>query len=164
MGFFPATLILASVLCSLVAGFLFAFTVVVMPGINTLNDKEYIRAFQVMDGMIQNNQPLFIFVWVGSILALILSVVIGLNRLDGMGSMLIILATVIYLLGVQLPTLVINVPLNNTLQGLDVDTMDGASHQTARESFEARWNHWNKIRTALASLVSVLLMLLLLRM
>ena len=71
MGIFQSALILAAFLCSLVAGFLFAFAVVVMPGIRRLNDKEFIRAFQVMDRVIQNNQPSFMLVWVGSVITLI---------------------------------------------------------------------------------------------
>jgi hypothetical protein len=40
---------LSTLLCSLVAGFVFAFAVVVMPGIQTLSDRDYLRAFKVMD-------------------------------------------------------------------------------------------------------------------
>ena len=61
MGIFQIALIVATLLCSLVAGFVFAFAVVVMPGIKGLPDREFIRAFQVMDGVIQNNQPMFVF-------------------------------------------------------------------------------------------------------
>ena len=64
MGIFQIVLILAAFLCSLVAGFVFAFALVVMPGIKGLGDREFIRAFQVMDGIIQNNQPIFLLVWV----------------------------------------------------------------------------------------------------
>ena len=46
-------LALATFLCSLVAGFLFAFAVVVMPGIRNLGDREFLRAFQEIDGVIQ---------------------------------------------------------------------------------------------------------------
>ena len=46
---FQVTLIVATFLCTLVAGFVFAFAVVVMPGIRTLGDGEFLRAFQVMD-------------------------------------------------------------------------------------------------------------------
>jgi uncharacterized membrane protein len=56
IGIFQATLILAAFLCSLVAGFKFAFSVVVMPGIRSLKDRAFIRAFQKMDGVIQNNK------------------------------------------------------------------------------------------------------------
>ena len=61
MGVFQIAIILAAFLCSLVAGFLFAFAIVTMPGIRSLNDQEFLRAFQVMDRVIQNKQPLFIF-------------------------------------------------------------------------------------------------------
>jgi len=44
-----------------------------MPGISSLTDREFIRAFQAMDGIIQDNQPLFILVWVGSAVAVIVA-------------------------------------------------------------------------------------------
>ena len=164
MGIFQATLILATILCSLVAGFLFAFAVVVMPGIRSLNDREFIRAFQVMDRVIQNNQPIFMLVWVGSVVVLITSVVLGIGQLDGGGRLLIIFATIVYLLGVQLPTITVNIPLNNKLQTLDVDTINEAEQKAARENFETRWNRWNSIRTVLSSLASALLIVLLFRL
>lgn len=55
MGIFQFTLIVATFLCSLVAGFVFAFAVVVMPGIGNLGDGAFLRAFQVMDRVIQNS-------------------------------------------------------------------------------------------------------------
>ncbi len=124
MGIFQIALILATFLCSLVAGFLFAFAIVAMPGIRTLNSREFIRAFQVMDRVIQNNQPIFLLVWIGSVVALVTSAVLGIGQLDGTGRLLIILAALAYLLGVQLPTVTINIPLNNKLQTLDVDAMN----------------------------------------
>ncbi len=72
MGIFQIALILATFLCSLVAGFLLAFAIVAMPGIGSLNDREFIRAFQVMDRVIQNYQPIFMLVWVGSVVTLMI--------------------------------------------------------------------------------------------
>ena len=164
MGIFQIALILATFLCSLVAGFLFAFALVAMPGIRTLNDREFIRAFQVMDRVIQNNQPIFVLVWVGSVVALLTSAVLGIGRLDGAGRLLIIFAALAYLLGVQLPTVTINIPLNNKLQTLDVGAMSETTLKAARTEFEPRWNLWNSIRTAFASLVSTLLIILLFRL
>lgn len=161
MGLFQGTVILATLLCSLVAGFLFAFSVVVMPGIKSLSDREFLLAFQVMDRVIQNNQPIFVLVWAGSVIVLIASVLLGFGQLDAVGRILIICATLIYLLGVQLPTIMINVPLNNKLQTLDINYATDAAHKTAREDFEPRWNRWNTIRSVLSSLVSVLLIVLL---
>ena len=64
-------MLVAAALCALVAGLLFTFAVVAMPGLAKLSDREFIRAFQVMDGVIQDRQPLFVVVWVGSVVALV---------------------------------------------------------------------------------------------
>lgn len=164
MGIFQFIVFSATFLSSLVAGFLFAFAVVVMPGIKTLNDRELIQAFQVMDRVIQNGQPVFVLVWVGSIATLAAAAVLGLWFLDGLNRLLIIVAAILYLLGVQLPTMIVNVPLNNQLQRLDVDNLDEAAQASARTVFEPRWNRWNGIRTVIASVVSALLILLMLRL
>ncbi|WP_413038740.1 DUF1772 domain-containing protein [Roseofilum sp. SID3] len=160
-GLFPIILLVATFLCSLVAGFLLAFAIVVMPGIKQLNDREFIRAFQVIDGIIQNNQPIFVFLWLGSIIFLVASSLLSLGQLDGVDEGLIVLALLTYLLGVQLPTFTINIPLNKQLQALNVDRMDEAMHESARLDFEPRWNQWNLTRTPLACFVSALLILVL---
>ncbi len=161
---FQTALILAALLCSLVAGFLFAFAAVVMPGIAKLNDRRFIRAFQAVDGVIQNKQPLFMLVWVGSVVALLASAALGFALLDPVGRLLLAAATLAYLLGVQLPTAAVNIPLNNQLQAIDLDTTDAPTHHTARHAFEPRWNRSNNLRTAAACLTSALLMILLLRL
>ena len=163
MGLLQVALIIATFLCSLVAGFLFAFTIVVMPGIKNLGNREYIRAFQSIDGIIQNNQPVFMLVWLGSIIALIVATALGFGHLDAAGRWLLVFSTAAYLSGVHLPTFTINVPLNNRLQSLNVDAMDDAECEAGRQPFEGRWNHWNAIRTVVSCLVSILLMILLIR-
>ena len=163
MTLFQAVLLLATLLCALVAGLLFAFAVVIMPGIRSLDDGGFIRAFQVIDRVIQNNQPLFILVWAGSVPAVVAATVLGVWTLDTAGSLLIAAAALFYLFGVQLPTFAINIPLNNGIQRLDVDAMTEAARSRAREIFEGRWNRWNVVRTACATLASLVLMLLLLR-
>ncbi|NER35404.1 MAG: DUF1772 domain-containing protein [Oscillatoria sp. SIO1A7] len=158
---FQIVLIAATLLCSLVAGFLFAFATIVMPGIKTLNDREFIRAFQAIDGVIQNNQPLFVAVWIGSIVASVAAAGLGFGELDGALRLLSISAPLIYILGVQLSTFTINVPLNNQLQALNVNVMDETALKAARMDFEPRWNIWNLVRTLFASLASVLMIILL---
>ena len=136
-------LISATFLCSLVAGFLFAFSVVVFPGITQLNDKEFIRSFQFMDGVIQRNQPFFMIVWVGSILTIIALGALGSLLLDGLERNLIVLSVLVYLLGVQLPTITVNVPLNNRLQSFNVDESNDQTITKERQDFEPRWTRWN---------------------
>jgi uncharacterized membrane protein len=164
MTLFQTVLMVATFLCSLVAGLLFAFAVVVMPGISSLDDGAFIRAFQAVDRVIQKNQPLFVFVWVGSVLALVTAAVLGIWQLSGADRLLVIAAALVYVLGVQVPTVTVNIPLNNELQKLDPDTMNETMHRRARDNFEPRWKRWNATRSLWASLASILLMVLLLRM
>ena len=162
MNLLELALILATLLCALTAGFVFAFASVVMPGIGKLGDREFIRSFQVIDGVIQAGQPVFGLVWMGSVAALLLSAVMGVLQLDGIERAFVVVSALVYVLGVQVPTFRINVPLNNTLQGLDIDAMDEDALASARRAFENRWVKWNSIRTVIASLVSVALMFVLL--
>ena len=160
---FHVTLILATLLCSLVAGFLFAFAVVVMPGIAHLDDASFLRAFQVIDRVIQNNQPLFMLVWVGSLLAVIAAAALGLWTHTGLDRMLVVLAAAVFLIAVQVPTATINIPLNNQIKSLDVAAMSDAARRDAREMFERSWNRWNVRRSVGAVAVTVLLLIVLLR-
>ena len=164
MVIFDIILILATFLCSLVAGFLFAFAIVMMPGIKSLNDRDFIRAFQVIDRVIQNSQWTFIVVWVGSVVALMASAVFGSSQLDKAGFLLIFSASLTYIFGVQIPTVTINIPLNNKLQAVDVNAISEIEQKAARTAFESRWNLWNSIRTAFASLTSVFLITVLFRL
>ncbi|MBT5736019.1 MAG: DUF1772 domain-containing protein [Euryarchaeota archaeon] len=141
------TLMLSILFCSLVAGLLFGFAVVVMPGIAKLTDKEYLLAFKHMDGIIQNNQPLFILVWAGSIISVIVTLVLGVMNLNGTQIYLLSAASVLYLLGVQLPTFRFNIPLNNSLQSLDIKALKETESTLLRSDFEAPWNRWNRFRT-----------------
>ena len=166
MGLFDIAAILSAFLCSLVAGLLFIFAVVVMPGIGRLEDRAYLRAFQVIDGVIQDNQPLFLLVWAGSVLMLVISAILGIGgffgaELDESGRALLLAATIVYLVGVQLPTVAINIPLNAWLKTLDLEAMDQTAAAEGRARFERRWNRSNVFRTVAACLTSILLIVLL---
>ena len=71
---FDAALMAATLSCALVAGLVLGFAVVVMPGLATLPEREFLQAFKRMDKVIQNNQPVFMIVWVGSIVSVLLMV------------------------------------------------------------------------------------------
>jgi uncharacterized membrane protein len=68
---FEAALVVSTLLVSLVAGLVFAYAVVAMPGLAVLGDREFLRASKVTDRVIQDNQPLFMVVWIGSAVALV---------------------------------------------------------------------------------------------
>lgn len=151
-------LILAAFLCTLVAGFLFAFAVVVMPGIKALSDKDYLRAFQVMDRVIQENQPLFILVWMGSAVAIVVAAGLSFWQFDVVGQALTASAAALYILGVQVPTIRINIPLNNQVKQMDLEAADAASLEELRAKYETTWVRWNTNRTIVSSVVSLLLL------
>ena len=56
-----------------------------MAGIKELNNREFIRAFQAIDGIIQKNHPIFILLWPGSVIVLIVTTVYGVGYLDVTG-------------------------------------------------------------------------------
>lgn len=157
------TLGLATFFCALVAGFLFAFAVVVMPGIRRLADRDFLRAFQVMDRVIQRGQPLFGVVWIGSVVAMVAGLALGLRPAAGPDMTLLALAGAACLAGVQLPTFLVNIPLNNELQALDVNKAEETAVRAFRQRFEARWTRWNAIRTAVAAATAAMLVTVLVR-
>ena len=152
-------LIVSTLLCALVTGFIFTYAVVVMPGFAKLDDRDFIRAFQVTDGVIQNNQPLFMLAWVGSIVSVVATMILGFIEHHGIARWTVIAIGFVYLLGVQVITIRVHLPLNNRLQRLEIDEMDPESLSKERNKFETRWNYFNNIRTMIAFVVSFSLML-----
>jgi uncharacterized membrane protein len=71
---------------------------------------------------------------------------------------LLILAVVIYFIGVLLVTVFGNVPLNEILDQTNLNTASLEDLKTLRNQFEAKWNRLHLIRTV-ASIVSFILLL-----
>ena len=159
MTLFVGLLLVSTLLCALVTGFIFTYAVVVMPGFAKLDDRDFIRAFQVTDGVIQNNQPLFMLAWVGSIVSVVATMILGFIEHHGIERWTVIAIGFIYLIGVQGIKIRIHLPLNNRLQRLEIDEMDPESLSKERNKFETRWNYFNNIRTLIAFAVSFSLML-----
>ena len=144
------------------AGLVFGFAAVVMPGINKLSDRDFLLAFKHMDEVIQNNQPVFMLVWTGSIVLVTGTLILGTLILSGGQIYLLWVASALYLLGVQLPTVRFNIPLNNTLQDLDIMGLSESELAKSRREFEMPWNRWNIFRTlnAIAAVLASLLLLI----
>ena len=159
MAFLDISLIFAILLCSLVGGFIFTYSIVVMPGLSNLNDKDFLKAFQVTDAVIQNNQPLFMFTWIGSIVAILTTIVASLLTVGLSESWIIILVGAAYLVGVQGITVAIHIPLNNHIQKLNIEELNDKILADERLKFETKWNFFNKIRTGIAISVSLLMLI-----
>ena len=72
-----------------------------MPGLKDLNDKDFLRAFQLTDAIIQNNSLLFMLIWIGSIASILAAILGSLASVGFQVSWLIVLVGVAYLLVVQ---------------------------------------------------------------
>ena len=161
MNFLDILLILSILLCSLVTGFIFTYAIVVMPGLSKLKDKEFIRAFQVTDEIIQNNQPIFMLIWVGSIIS-VLSLMISSVIIIGISeSLLTIIIGTIYLFGVQGVTIGIHLPLNNQIQKVNTEELDDQKLHEERLNFERKWNFFNNIRTIIAFFITLMFIVIL---
>ena len=161
MNFIDILLILSILLCSLVTGFIFTYAIVVMPGLSKLKDKEFIRAFQVTDEIIQNNQPIFMLIWVGSIIS-VLSLIISSVIIIGISeSLLTIIIGTIFLFGVQGVTIGIHLPLNNQIQKVNTEELDDQKLHEERLNFERKWNFFNNIRTIIAFFITLMFIVIL---
>ncbi|NNM32848.1 MAG: DUF1772 domain-containing protein [Gemmatimonadetes bacterium] len=151
------TLVAAAFLTTLLAGLLLAFAVLVMPGIRKLRDREFLVAFREIDGVIQRGNPIFGLIWVGSTLALVVGTGLAAVQDAELNLALLVVIASIHVVVVQLPTARINIPLNNQVQALDLESLDEQACGLARDRFEDRWNRWNRVRTVAATGTAALL-------
>ena len=161
MDLLDVALIFSILSCSLVGGFIFTYAIVVMPGLSSLSDKDFLRAFQVTDAIIQDNQPLFMFTWVGSMVAMFMMIVVSSARVELAEAWPIVLISVAYLVGVQGITAAFHIPLNNHIQNRIIEDLNVQTLADERLKFEAKWNFFNYIRTGIALSVSFLLLIIL---
>ncbi len=161
MDIVTVTLFLSCLTCALVTGFVLTFAVIVMPGLSKLGDKEFIEAFQSMDKIIQNNHPIFLLTWMGSIVSVLGAMVVAVYELGVIGCWSLLVIGLVYLIGVQGITVFIHLPLNSALQKIEVNAIDLRPISEQRLLFETRWNYFNRIRTIIAFAVTVALMVML---
>jgi uncharacterized membrane protein len=147
--------ILAAFFTGLMAGLFFAWSFSVTLGLAKLSNREYLSAFQSMNREIQN--PVFFLVFFGAPLSLFIASF--LNSRQGIPFRLILAATILYLFGALGVTIVGNIPLNQTLEALDINSMSAGEMVAFRNGFESKWNSLNMIRTV-TTLVSFILILI----
>ena len=161
LDLFDTSLIVSALFCGLVTGFILTYAIVVMPGLGKLTDKNFISAFQVTDEIIQNNQPLFMLIWIGSIISVITAIFTSIVYVGFPDASLTLLVCFIYLVGVQGVTITIHIPLNNRVQNLQVDKLDDQAASQERSVFEPKWNRFNYIRSGVGFLVCLAFLLIL---
>jgi uncharacterized membrane protein len=154
MNFSNILLIATAVTTALIAGLFYAYSCSVNPGLGKLPDAGYLAAMQAINKAIIN--PLFMFSFLGTVLLLPLSSYLqyGTPRF-----WFLVAAAGCYVFGTFCVTMFGNVPLNNTLEVLNLEGSSAEALATARARFEKPWNALHTIRT-LASFVSLVLVIL----
>ncbi|SCE81231.1 Uncharacterized membrane protein [Micromonospora coriariae] len=137
----------------LIAGVYYAFSVSVMPGLNATDAGTAIRAMTSINQKIQN--PLFFVTFFGPIIAAAITGVLLLILGHRPAALLFFLAGAAYLVGAFIPTVALNVPMNDALDATGVPT-DPAEAARIWADYTSRWTWWNTVRAG-ASVVSLLL-------
>lgn len=147
-------LVITATLTGLMAGLFYAWSCSVMIGFARLTDREFVAAMQATNRAILN--PVFFAAFLGAPVFLIISTVLFYGTPH---FMLILAATVIYLIGNFGITMVGNVPMNNTLDQFDLTTATDEQTARQRRNFAPRWTTLNHIR-AVASTVALILLII----
>ena len=145
---------LTLILTGAIAGFFYAYTSSVMRGLDAVPAAHAIVAMQGINATVRN--WMFAPAFFGTpVAALVTGALLGwLQHKRAAG--LMFLAAIIYIAGALLPTLLVNVPMNETLATVTVPTDPRAADHLWRE-YSAPWTWWNTLRTlfSFASLLFV---------
>lgn len=148
-------LIIATFFSGLMAGLFYSWTISVTPGLARIDDVSYLKAFQAMNRAIIN--PYFVVAFFG--LVVLLPLLSYLSFQTSMSSRFgyVLTASILYFVGIMGITIAGNVPLNNALEALHIESMTPEQMNDFRKSFENKWNRLNLIRTISASVTFLLL-------
>ncbi|MDR2230760.1 MAG: DUF1772 domain-containing protein [Flavobacteriaceae bacterium] len=156
MKFQDITLILTGITTALMAGLFFSYSVSVSWGLGKLADREYLQAMQSINREILN--PIFFACFFGALVTLPIAT-FQQYQYNQTTFLLLLLASLFYIIGVFGITSAFNVPLNDKLDLLDLTKASDVSIKQMRDSFERSWNNWNIIRT-FSSVVSTALVII----
>ena len=149
-------LIITTLSSGLMAGLFYSWSVSVTLGLAKIGNANYLQAFQSMNRAILN--PAFFIFFMGLVILLPLVSYMYSTSLSTQ-FWLILSATILYMLGVMVVTIFGNVPMNNTLEVLQIESMSLEQMSSFRLGFESKWNNLNMIRTICSSFSFVLLIL-----
>lgn len=149
-------LIITAVITALAGGVFFAWSCSVTPGLKLLPDKEYFSSFQSLNRAIQN--PVFFSCFFGAAVLLPVCTWVHYSNATSTVFWLLLAATASYLAGVMGVTIFGNVPINNTIEAMNIN-LPAAELKVQRMNVESAWNRLNTVR-ACASVMSILMVVL----
>jgi uncharacterized membrane protein len=140
--------------CALMAGLYFAFSSAIMPALSKLEPAQGILAMQSINRTILN--PIFLLLFMGTAISCALLVVFWLGKLPTPDAIFMVFGAAVYLAGSLIVTVVLNVPLNDTLAAL-VPNAAGSADWWA--SYLKNWTIWNHVRTVASATAAFLFLI-----
>lgn len=135
----------AVLLTGLLAGLFYGYDCSVTSGLVNLSDSCYLQSFQSINKAIQN--PYFFFSFMGSLLVLPVASWLSYSSNNLVSFYMLLLATILYFIGVFGVTIFGNVPLNEQLANFPISTSSETEISAMRKIFEKPWNYYHSIRT-----------------
>ena len=151
------TLLLAILTTALSAGLFYSWKISVIPGLKNISDRSYLETMQSINRAILN--PEFYIIFFGAILFLILSAYFQFKVSIGTPFWLIITTIVFYGIGTIGVTAFGNVPMNESLDLVNLTKLNIDELKLTRLSYEGKWNQFNTIRTIFSVLSFVTIVL-----
>ena len=157
MTFANIVLLITAFTTALIAGLFYSYSCSVNPGLGKLPDAGYMAAMQSINREILN--PLFFMSFMGTLILLPISAWMQFGNPVSTRFYLLLAATIVYAVGTFGVTIMGNVPLNNALDGFDLQSASSEMIHQQRELFEKSWNRLHSIRT-IANAIALILVLL----
>lgn len=142
----------AILLHGLITGFFYAYSGSVMFGLDVIDPRHAISAMQGINREVRNMvfAPTFFGTPIASLVTAAALYLVGARR----SALAFTLAALIYFFGALIPTMAINVPMNEALSTVAIPySIDAA--QEIWTAYSTRWSFWNAMRT-LGSAVALL--------
>lgn len=153
MSLFTGLEVLAIIGSGLTAGIFFAFSTFVMAALARLPPDQGIAAMNSINVTVIN--PWFMAVFMGTPVICLALAVMALFKWSAPGSLIVIIACLVYVVGSFLVTMLFNVPLNDALAAVTSSSGEGGALWTR---YLNDWTFWNHVRTV-APLLSMVLLL-----
>jgi uncharacterized membrane protein len=157
MTFANIALLIAAFTTALIAGLFYSYSCSVNAGLGKLPDAGYLAAMQSINREILN--PLFFMSFMGTLIFLPVGTWLQYSNPVSTRFYLMLAATLVYAIGTFGVTILGNVPLNNALDGFQLQSSSPDLLHQQRELFEKPWNRLHSIRT-IANAIALILVLL----
>ena len=145
----PGLLWFSAIGCGLIAGLYFAFSTFIMTALGRIEPSAGIAAMNAIN--VDIVRSVFLPLFLATTLSAGALAVIGMLRWGAPGSVSMIAGGLLYVIGMTVVTMVLNVPLNNALAAAG----GGANAGTVWATYLRDWTLWNHVRTVTSTLACI---------